>query len=204
MSFKAPYLSKDELRQRAEQFLADHHPGRSIPVPIEFIVESQFGMDIVPVPGLQAGFDVVAFITKDLQEIRVDEYVYMNRLNRYRFSLAHELAHRILHPDLWSEIDFHDIQSWKTVIEQSIPEREYGFIEFHANFFAGLVLVPPPELREQFAQCIDLTKQHGLDVSDEATGAKDIIESHIARNFDVSRDVIHRRVETDGLWDELT
>lgn len=204
MAFKAPYLSKEDLRQRAERFLADHNPSRTIPVPIEFIVESRFDMDIVPVPGLQAEFDVVAFITKDMREIRVDEYVYLNRPNRYRFSLAHELAHRILHPDLWNEIDFDDVQSWKAVIEESIPEREYGFIEFHANCFAGVVLVPPPELRDQFVQCIALTKQHGLDVTDEATGAKDIIESHIARHFEVSRDVVHRRIEADELWDEIT
>ena len=89
MAFKAPYLSKEELRQRAERFLADHHPSRTIPVPIEFIVESRFAMDIVQVPGLQAEFDVVAFVTKDLREIRVDEYIYLNRPNRYRFSLAH-------------------------------------------------------------------------------------------------------------------
>lgn len=63
MAFKAPYLSKDELRQRAERFLERHNPNLAIPVPIEFIVESDFSMDIVPVPGLQAGFDVVAFIT---------------------------------------------------------------------------------------------------------------------------------------------
>ncbi len=60
-----------------------------------------------------------------------------------------------------------------------------------------------PELREQFGRCIELTRQHGLDIADEATGAKDIIESHIARHFEVSREVIHRRVEADGLWGEL-
>jgi Zn-dependent peptidase ImmA (M78 family) len=101
---------------------------------------------------------------------------------------------------LWDEIDFDDVQSWKAVIEEFIPEREYGFIEFHANFFAGLVLVPPPELREWFSRCIELTRQHGLDIADEASGAKEIIESHIARHFEVSRDVIHRRIETDNLW----
>jgi len=68
------------------------------------------------VPGLQTGFDVVAFITRDLKEIRVDEYVYLNRIARYRFSLAHELAHRLLHPDLWQQIEFHDIASWKAAI----------------------------------------------------------------------------------------
>lgn len=138
-----------------------------------------------------------------MTEIRVDEYVYMNRLNRYRFSLAHELAHRLLHPDLWQEIDFDDIESWKAVIEESLPEREYSFIEFHANFFAGLVLVPPAQLREQLIACIELIKQHGLDALDEATGAKDVIESNIARHSEVSRDVVHRRIEADGLWDEI-
>lgn len=69
MSFRAPYLSKDELRQRAEQFLERYNPNGTIPVPIEFIIESDFAMDIVPVPGLQAGFDVVVFITKDMADI---------------------------------------------------------------------------------------------------------------------------------------
>ena len=101
-------------------------------------------------------------------------------------------------------IHFDDIQSWKAVVEESIPEREYSFIEFHANFFASLALVPPLELSEQFIQCIELTKQHGLDASDEATGAKEIIESHIARHFEVSRDVVHRRIEADNLWGEVT
>jgi len=200
MSFKAPYFPKEELRRRAEDFLSQYHPQRTIPVPIEFIIESQFQMDIVPVPGLQAAFDVVAFITKDLREIRVDEYVYLHRPNRYRFSLAHELAHRILHPELWTEFDFQDIQSWKAVIEQSLPEREYGYIEFHANFFAGLILVPAQELRVRFFQCLEQIKQRDLDISDEASGAKEIIEAHIARYFGVSQQVIHRRIEADELW----
>ena len=79
-------------------------------------------------------------------------------------------------------------------------------IQFHrvpSHFFAGLVLVPSPELREQFVACIDLAKQHGLDASDEATGARMVIESNIARHFEVSRDVVHRRIEAENLWDEI-
>lgn len=203
MSFKGPYISKDELRLRAEQFLAEHHPQRTIPVPIEWIIESRFGMDIVPVPGLQKAFDVVAFVTKDLREIRVDEYVYSHRPNRYRFSLAHELAHRILHPELWEEFDFRDIHSWKRLVTESLPEREYAFIEFHANFFAGLILVPPEELRAQFNECLDEVRQAGIDPSDEATGARRIIEMRIGRHFQVSSEVVHRRIEADDLWAEV-
>ena len=43
-----------------------------------------------------------------------------------------------------------------------------------------------------------------LDALDEATGTKDVIESNIARHFEVSRDVIHRRIEADNLWNEIT
>jgi len=200
VEFKAPYFSKGELRTRAEEFLAAHNPSGEIPVPIEHIVEMRFGMDIVPVPGLQAGFDIVGFLTNDMQEIRVDEYVYLNRLNRYRFSLAHELAHRILHAELWRQMHFNDIASWKTAVTQSIAEKEYGFVEFHANFFAGLILVPTPDLETEFRQCVAMARQQGLDIHDEATGAQELVESYIGRAFDVSRDVIHKRLETERLW----
>lgn len=199
MAFKAPYIPKDELRRRAGELLQDHNPAGTIPVPIEFIVESAFGMDIVPMPGLEAGFDTVAFLTKDLREIRVDEYVYFNRLNRYRFSLAHELAHRILHADLWRDFEFHDIASWKAAITQSIPEREYSYVEFHANYFAGLVLVPRENLQRVFEECVAKAEQAGLDIHDEATGAMDHVEGYIGRTFEVLAAVVHRRLEAEGL-----
>lgn len=138
MELSAPFLQYDALGRKAEAFLQQYHPDRTLPVPIEVIVERDFGMDIVPMPGLQEAFDTVAFITRDLTEIRVDQYVLQWRPNRYRFSLAHELGHRILHADVFRELDFRNIESWKEVV-MSIPEREYGFLEFHANSFAGLV-----------------------------------------------------------------
>jgi len=97
MAYKAPYLPYDELRRRAEAFLERHNPNETIPVPIEAIVEFDFGIDIVPTPGLQNAFEIVGYIAKDLQSIYIDSYVFEHREKRYRFSLAHELAHRILH-----------------------------------------------------------------------------------------------------------
>ncbi|MDZ7618673.1 MAG: ImmA/IrrE family metallo-endopeptidase, partial [Patescibacteria group bacterium] len=200
--FRAPYISRDELRRHATEFLGCHNPAGTIPVPIELIVEQQFGMDIVPIPGLQKHFDTVAFLTSDAREIRVDENVYLNRLSRYRFSLAHELAHRILHARLWQEFSFHDIASWKEAVSQSIPEKEYSYIEFHANTFAGLVLVPSPDLVISFKGCIAMAEKNGLDISDDATGALDLVEDYIGREFQVSAAVVHRRLEAEGLIGE--
>ena len=109
------------------------------------------------------------------------------------------MAHRILHANLWRDFGFHDIASWKAAITQSIPEREYSFVESHANSFAGLVLVPAVELARQFDECTTMAEQQGLDIHDEATGAIEYVEAYISRIFEVSGAVIHRRLEADGL-----
>ena len=201
MVIRAPFLQYDDLRNQASQFLSEHHPDQSIPVPIEEIVEFGFKMDIVPIPGLQEHFDIVAFISKDLTEIRVDEFVMGYRPNRYRFSLAHELAHRVLHKDIFSEVEFTDIAGWKAAMTDSIPEKEYGLLEWHANCFAGLVLVPPAQLRDVFSGAMEMAAENGIDCDSLDDSSRDVIEEHIARKFCVSAAVCHKRVEKDGLWD---
>ena len=104
MAFRAPSYSYDQLRAVADQFHSQHHPAGYLPVPIEEIAEFNFSLDIVPMPGLKDEFDVDAFITGDLTEIRVDRYIQEHRLNRYRFSLAHELAHLLIHRELFAAL----------------------------------------------------------------------------------------------------
>lgn len=203
MAFKAPYLPYDRIREEAEAFFTRYHPNRTIPVPIDLIVERDFGMDIITLPGLQENFDTVAFISRDLTAIYVDEHVFQSRENRYRFSIAHELGHRILHSETFGQLDFRDIESWKQVAT-NIPEREYGLLEFHASSFAGLVLVPELELRNTFLAAANRAKEAGFNLTDAGTGVRDTIEGYVARGFVVSQAVVHRRVEFDGLWNEVT
>src|SRR3990172_7989294 len=92
-----PHLSYDALRRRAHDFLQTHHPKGTIPIPIEEIIEFNFQVDIVPVPGLQDAFEVDGFISSDLKTITVDAFIYDRRPGHYRFTLAHELAHAVLH-----------------------------------------------------------------------------------------------------------
>ncbi len=98
-----PILSYRDLRVRAADFLRTHHPQGTIPVPIEEIVEFKYRIDIIPVHGLQQAFEIDGFISSDLKTITVDCFIYEHRPNRYRFTLAHELAHAVLHRKI-----FHD------------------------------------------------------------------------------------------------
>jgi hypothetical protein len=199
MAFKAPFYRYEDLRRCAESFLMGYHPGREIPVPIEKIIELELCMDIVPMPGL-GNFDTVAYLSHNMNEIRVDEFVYNHRPNRYRFSLAHELGHRVLHAEAYQQFKFSDLISWKRVMTEAIPLDQYRYMEWHANSFAGLILVPAAELRVKFFDDVEKGQSSGIDFDEPATGARELVEDHLADLFEVSAEVVHKRIEFDQLW----
>ena len=121
------HLSYDDIRLKAQQFLSRHHPAADIPIPIDDILDLQLGIDIIPLPGMRHSSDVDAFISRDMTAIYVDEYVYQSVETRYRFSLAHEIAHAVLHQKVFRELTYNDLQSWRRVYDQ-IPEVEHGWL----------------------------------------------------------------------------
>lgn len=129
---EVPYLSYEHLKRAAENTLAGSAFSSRFPVDIELIVEKDFGIEVIPFRGLQDRFSFDAFISQDAKTISVDEFVLEKRINRYRFSLAHELGHRVLHEEILQALSFPTIQEWKSQIGL-IPEREYGFLEYQAN-----------------------------------------------------------------------
>ncbi len=142
-----PYLHDDELRSRAESFLDRHHHERSLPIPIEEIIELQLKWDIIPIPDLLVTYDVDAWITRDMTAIYVDEHVWANRLNRCRFSFAHETGHAVLHQKIFRCLAFDSTVTWK-LVQAEIPDSSYVRLEYQANAFASYVLMPDYVLRD--------------------------------------------------------
>src|SRR3989338_4654570 len=102
-------------------------------------------------PGLQDalkndGIEIVGFTSSDLKDITIDEWTWKHQLGRYRFTLAHELGHIVLHQHLYEPRQFHTIEEWKQFIN-SIPEKDHAWYEWQAHAFAGLVLVPAEQLK---------------------------------------------------------
>lgn len=115
MPFRPPVLSYDGLRERAELFLQEFHEERTLPVPIEEIVEFDFEIEVVPLEGILDDLHVDAFLTSDLRRIYVDEFVLSHRPHRYRFSLAHEIAHHELHRPLFEAAHVTSVRDWQEV-----------------------------------------------------------------------------------------
>ncbi len=202
-----PRLSYDDLRQRADLFLNEFHPPKTLPVPIEEIIEFSMRLDIVPMPGLQAtleydGFEVDGYTSSNMKEITVDEFVYKNRYNRYRFTLTHEVGHITLHRDLYMPRRFNTIEGWKAFI-CDFPKESRGWFEWQAHTFAGLVLVPSDKLAEvidrHLNDVVQAAQRNGESFKKNPDFCWDITEDLAAKDFEVSTSVIHIRVEKDNL-----
>jgi hypothetical protein len=164
-------LYYDDIRKHADAFLEQHHPSRSIPIPIEKIIEFQLGIDIVPVPGL---------------------------LSRYRFTLAHEVGHIVLHQHIYSEAKFKNSQEWKSFIN-SIPDKTHSWLEYQAYAFGGLILVPVEHLNELTCKYVKLIDEEGISLRDNWDYAWDCIAYQIAKDFKVSASVIEKRLQKEEI-----
>lgn len=194
IKLKVPHYSYKDLRGKANAFLAKYNPTGAIPVPIEEIAEFTLGLNIIPIPDLQDVLEIAGFIASDFGSITVDQFVMERRERRYRFTLAHELGHLWLHQELFAQLNFHSIDDWKK-FQKEVDAEDYGWLEWQAYAFGGLVLVPREPLASHRATCEQLVKAEGLDPTTEA--AQWYIVEMLTERFNVSREVIEKRLAKD-------
>jgi hypothetical protein len=200
--FRAPYIPKERVWQEADTLRAEHPSGRCLPVRVLDLAEFDLGLSLIPVDGLREQLDIEALLMGDLSSILVDKRAFMNpRLEyRLRFSVAHEIGHLILHRSIYTGIEQGTAKQWFDYIS-AIPDVEYGWVEWQAYEFAGRLLVPLEPLGERFEWAIQTAKNAGYSdwlAADEA--ALDYIATRIAPKFDVSAEVIAKRLRAEKLW----
>lgn len=191
---KVPVLSYEQIRERADAFLAQYNPSGRIPVPIEEITEFSLNINIVPIPGLQRLLNIDGFISSDFSSISVDQFVMEERVKRYRFTLAHEIGHAWLHGEVFSKLHFSSIDEWKS-LQTSINDEDYGWLEYQGYSFGGLVLVPKEALAKRAEAFERIIAGGGLNPKTEA--AQLIVMEKLAAEFEVSTSVIEKRLDKD-------
>lgn len=199
------FLPYPIIAQKAEEFLSRYNPKRDIPVPVEQIIEFQLEVDIIPIPNLQRDFETDGFTSSDLKSIYVDEYILSERPARYRFTLAHELGHILLHRSIFESVRINSVESWKSFVE-GIDDRERAWLEFQGYAFAGLFLVPPRALKRNLLEIlpsldplIQKCRQRQIPRAQYLAYAKEELAAKLAPIFDVSVEVVIRRIEYDRL-----
>lgn len=199
MAIRVPRLSYEDLRGFADRFLAERHPSRTVPIPIEEIVEFGLAINIIPLPGLHADHGIDGFLSADMTEISVDLYVFESRPARYRFTLAHEVAHVVLHGDSLKQVAPTTVPDWKQFVLE-LPEADREWLEYQAYSFAGLVLAPQEPLLREYRDALRIADEAGINLEQYPDVAQQYMATSIAKTFEVSATVIEKRLAKDGVW----
>lgn len=181
---KIDFISNGEIKTKADKFRLKIW-GQEIPVDIEKIIEIKLKIDIIPIPGMlnQCGMD--AQITSDFSSVYVDQKSYENNTTRFRFSLAHELGHLVLHEKFHGGLRISDLEDVMSFIK-NIDAKEYSHLETQANKFASYFLLPREELAKAKLETIkEMAKGHDLSKFDEKT-VNSYLAEYVAPKFLVS------------------
>ena len=101
MRLEIPYFTYSGIGKSAQIFLTEYHPSFEIPIPIEEIVDVKLGLDIVPINNLYKDFGLSGYLTRDRSAIFVDQFQADNYEEKYRFTLAHEIGHYVVHKSFY-------------------------------------------------------------------------------------------------------
>lgn len=180
-----PGLTFDEVSEKVETLRAKYETLQTIPVDIDDFLEFDLELEIVPLAGLREKINAEAMISKDYKTIYVDVQSYNDERLWYRlkFSIAHELGHMFLHKDFFCRQNIKNEEEWINFM--SSLQLKYSFLENHANWFAGMLLVPADKLRKLLLT----TKKPSL--------------AELTRYFEVSTQVISRRLASQDMTETI-
>jgi len=195
------YVRPADLEGAAAKFLRQHHPTLDLPIPIEEIVEFELGLNIVPLPNLYRDFQIESWLSHDTQTIYVDLRQCEEMETRYRFSLAHEVSHLLLHADLFRGSRLDSFADWIAFQEGLDPVLRDN-LEWQARSLAGRILVPGGPLVAHAQAMVDRARRRlPHQVSPQALYGS--ISIPLAALFKVHEEVVRIRLSGDGLGERL-
>ncbi len=201
---RVPFLRREVIHQRAEEFRAKFVAGASVPVDILLIAEFDLGLEIRPIAKLRSSADIeAALLNHGVMAVDRDHFMDDRFQNRLRFSMAHEVGHFWLHSELYGATKFESVGEWVRFMT-ALSEKTYAALEFQAHEFAGRLLVPPEILRESFGLHWGLAKEmvkneFGEDLSEPNEETAAYVADRVGKDFGVSGEVIVKRLKTEGL-----
>lgn len=153
-----PRLSHTDISKVTSTFLSKYNPKDIIPVPIDDIIEISLQIQIISIPNLKSVFEIDGFINSDFNQITIDDEVFVNCEERARFTLAHELGHKILHEKYYKHSKFNSIEEYVN-FQHNIASSTHSILERQANDFAGCLLVPVDRLKKELHSIIEKQKK---------------------------------------------
>lgn len=179
---RLPRYSIRELERRAADTLAAHlEAPLAIPVDVDLLAERLPGVDLDYTPGILDRFGLPGVVFRrapGAYTIRVDMDVADHRLHFYRFTLAEEVGHILLHGTVIDQVtSTEEAASLKS-------EPGYEDLDRNARWFASALLMPPAELaRDARTIYKELVRSRGF--ADPEGIKRDLLKA-LSRRYQVS------------------
>ena len=179
-----PVLSDDEVERLASDFRSQALGGLALSsggaVPVEQIAEQYLGYDLEFVydNGALPG-DVIGGIDFDTNTIIINSAIE-SHLGRYSFTIAHEIAHHVLHRDL-----FLKARSGASIMCRGGKNRPIE--EVQADRFAEALLMPANLIEEHHRK---VKNKNIFKPTNQMSIASKIIESSQLNNVSISAMVV--------------
>lgn len=145
-------LNNRQLKKIAVDFMGIHNPDNILPIPIEEIIDSKLNISIISVPNIQDLHGIDAYTSSDFSSITIDDFIFCHREGRARFSLAHELAHILLHKSYYEGLDINNWESYLKFQTDIVATENIDIqknIENQAYILANMLLVPVDDLKSR-------------------------------------------------------
>ena len=179
-----PVLSDDEIERLAHDFRSQALEGLALnscgAVPVEQIAEQYLGyeLEFVGDDGALPG-DVIGGIDFDANTIIINSSIE-SHLGRYSFTIAHEIAHHVLHRDL-----FLKARSGASIMCRGGKKRPIE--EVQADRFAEALLMPANLIEEHHRK---VKNKNIFKLTNHMSMASKIIESSQLNNVSISAMVV--------------
>lgn len=189
-----PHISKENLISRANSFLKKYNPHKNIPVDIERITEFELGLRIFPIPRLSIETGIRSYTNYSLDTIYIDETEYYDNKYSARVTIAHEVAHTILHKDIFGKRNFSSPEEYIHYQNMlSKDEKGFSILEKQAFTFTPYILLPQKEFKDFIKKTTDSYGGINCMIPDHYI---DLVES-IKKKFVVSKGCIKQQISTE-------
>ncbi|MGV8093857.1 MAG: ImmA/IrrE family metallo-endopeptidase [Mangrovibacterium sp.] len=192
------------IRSLADDFRKEHCSNIT-PVPIEEIVEFRLGIEIRPVDRMSSKTDLDAVLSNNCKIIFVDQQLLDDDryLFRYRFALAHEVGHFVLHSNKLADVSFKDIEEWIKV-RSEFDHDDLKWFEAQAMEFGGRLMVPRDLLYKNVERFeMDIRKYFDSYPDADYRTIISFISPKLNRIFEVSERVVEKRILCEKILEDL-
>ncbi len=198
-----PRWDRQRLWELADAKYAEWNPDDEIPFPADRVIESVFNVDIVPIKGLAEVISPAkAFLSGQGRQLTVDEDHMMRDGGPFRFTVAHELGHLVLHREILAAAKYGTSRQYMEYLAR-VPDDVRSSMEWQANEFAGVLIVPARHLRLALEAGVQRIREFGFTDAEQVRSAWGHIEQHAAEVLGVSVFPVNIRCTNLGLQEEI-